>query len=104
KGRDHGGRGRLPVSSPDRDRPFQPHQLPEHLRTPDYWEQPAACGVDFRIAASDGGRADDDLGFSQILSAVTDVDLDPQVTQPLDVGSVSHIAALHAITEIVHDL
>jgi len=104
EGGHHRSGRRLSVRSADGDGPFQAHQLAEHLGTPHHRQKLCTRRINFRVAATDGRGADDNLRRAEILSAVTDMNLDSEVAQALDVRAVGNVAALHAVAEIVHDL
>ena len=51
-----------------------------------------------------GRRHDHDPGVAEILGRVADRDLDALLAQPLDVGALGLIGALHDVAEIDHHL
>src|SRR6266566_7641823 len=88
----------------DGDRPFQPHQLAQHLGAPDD-RQPAGSGrYDLWIVGLDRGGDYDDLGAVEIFGAVADRDRDAEIDEPAGIGAFGEVAALHAVAEIVQDL
>ena len=102
--RDHRGRRRLPVGASDRNRRFQPHQLGQHFG-PAYQRNPAGQRrFDFRIAALDGGRRDHHRCALNILRTMADFHVNALRAQTFDDIALGNIAALHLITEIVHNL
>ncbi len=44
------------------------------------------------------------MGVFQIVGIVADMHGDAHGAQPLDVGILGHVAALHLVAQIVHDL
>ncbi len=64
--RDQAGGGGLAVRAADRDRPFQPHQLGQHLGAAHHRDQPRARRRDLRVVALDRGGDDDDLRRAEI--------------------------------------
>ena len=98
--RDHRCRRGLAVGAGDGDAAFQPHQLGQHLGAAHHRQPLRARGDELRIVGLDGRGDDDDLGAVQILGRVADRDFHALVAQPLDVGAVGLIGALHAIAEI----
>ena len=61
-GGDHRGRRRLAVGAADRDRPFQAHQLAQHLGAAHHRQQARAGGQHLGIVLLDRARHDHDLG------------------------------------------
>ncbi len=53
---------------------------------------------------SDRGRGDHHRRIAQILGLVADHHLDTEIAQVLDDIALGHVAALHAVAHIVHDL
>jgi hypothetical protein len=94
------GRGGLAVHAGDRDAALQPHQLGQHLGAPHHRQAPGACRAELRVAALDCGRHDNDGSVPEILGGVADRDLGALVTQPLHVGRVGCVRALHRVAEI----
>ncbi len=55
-----------------------------------------ARGGELRIVALDRGRDDDHVGVAEIFGIVADRDRDALVAQPLDIGALGQVGALHA--------
>ena len=94
-----GGRG-LAVGAGDGDAAFQPHQLGQHLGAPHHRQPLLARGDKFGIVALDRRRHHQHLGAVDVGGLVTDEDLGALVAQPLDVGVVGGVGALHRVAEI----
>ena len=73
---DHRGGGGLAVGAADGDRPFEAHQLAQHLGAADHRHQPGTGGQDLGIVLLDGARDDHDLGGGDVVGAVADGDFD----------------------------
>ena len=104
EGADHRGRRRLTMRAGDRDRPFQPHQFGQHLGAPHHRHAPRPRRDDFGIIGLDRRGHDDDLGGIEIFRAMADRDANAEFSEPLCIGALGEIAALHLVTEIVQDL
>ena len=103
RGDQRGGRG-LAVGAADGDRPFQAHQLAQHLGAAHDRQQAARAATSFGVVGLDGGGDDDDAGVGEVLGAVADLDGDAEAAQALDVGVVGQVAAAHLVAEVVQDL
>ena len=88
----------------DGDRLAEAHQLGQHLGAPHDRQQLLARGLELGVGLLDRGRDDDDFGIAEILGAVADEARDALVAQPLHIGAVGLVGALHAIAEIVQHL
>ena len=88
----------------DGDRLAEAHQLGQHLGAAHDRQQLLARRLQFRIGLLDRGRDDDHLGVAEILGAVADEAFDALVAQPLHIGAVGLVGALHAVAEIVQHL
>ena len=62
------------------------------------------AATSFGIVLLDRGRDDDDLGVAEVFGAMADEALDALVAQPLDIGAVGLVGALHLVAEIVQHL
>ena len=102
--RDHRGRRGLAMRAADGDRLAEAHQFGQHLGAPHDRQQLFARRLEFRIGFLDRGRDDDHFGVAEIFGAVADEALDALVAQPLHIGAVGLVGALHAIAEIVQHL
>ena len=98
--RHHRGRRGLAVRAGDGDAALQPHQLGQHLGAAHHRQPLRARRREFRIVALDRRGDDDDLGAAEIVGIVADRDRDALVAQPLDVGAVGLVGALHRVAEI----
>ena len=94
-----GGRG-LAMRAGDGDAAFQPHQLRQHLGAAHHRQPLRAGGDKLRIVGFDRRRDDDDAGAVEVFGLMADRDLHAFVAQPLDVGAVGLVGALHDIAEI----
>src|SRR5438046_6648365 len=88
----------------DGDRPFQPHQLGQHLGAPDDRQPAGSRRDDLWIVGLDRGGDYDDLSAVEIFGAVADRDRDAEIDEPAGIGAFGEVAALHAVAEIVQDL
>ena len=88
----------------DGDRLAEAHQLGEHFGTPHDRQQFFARGLDLGVGFLDGSRHDDHLGVADVLGLVADEALDAFIAQPLHIGAVRLIGALHLVAEIVQHL
>ena len=66
---DHRGRRGLAVGAGDRDRPFEAHQLAQHLGAAHHRHAAGAGGDDLGVVGLDRRRDDDDLGGAEVLRA-----------------------------------
>ena len=103
-GGDHRRRRGLAVRAADRDRPFEPHQLAQHLGATHHRQLAGPRRQHLGIVLLDRTRHDHDLGAGDIVGAVADRDLDAELGQPSRVGAVGDVAALHLVAEIVQHL
>ena len=101
---DHRGRRGLAVRAADRDRPFEPHQLAQHLGAPHHRHEAGARRQHLGIVLLDRRRHDHDLGVADIVGAMADLDLDAELGEAARVGAVGEVAALHLVAEIVQHL
>ena len=98
--RDERRRRGLAVGAGDGDAAFQPHQLGQHLGAAHHRQALLAGGNEFRVVALDRRRHHQHLGAVEVLRLVADGDLGALVAQPLDVGVVARVRALHRIAEV----
>jgi hypothetical protein len=94
----------LPCGAADRHRPFEPHQLAQHLGAAHHRQQARAGGQHLGIVLLDRARHDHDLGVGDVVGAMADRDLDADLLQPARVGAIGDVAALHLVAEIVQHL
>ena len=83
---------------------FKPHQLGQHFGAA-HDRQPLGARRDqFRIVGFDRRGDDHDVGAVKIVGGVPDRDLHALFAQPLDVGALGLIGALHRVAEVDHHL
>ena len=88
----------------DGDRPFQAHQLAQHLGAPHDRHMSRARGEYLGIVLLDGARHDHDLGVADILGAMADHHLHAELGDAAGIGTLGDVAALHLVAEIVQNL
>jgi hypothetical protein len=99
--RRHQRRGRgLAMRARNGNAALEPHQFGEHFRAPHHRHALGARGNELRIVALDGSRHDNHLGVAEIVRRVPDRDGGALLAQPLDVGVLGRVRALHRIAEI----
>ena len=104
QGRHQRGRGGLAMRSGNRHALFETHQFSEHFRAPHHRNALLPCGHQFGIIALDGGGHHQDFRALNIGGGLSDKNRDPLVAQPLHIGIVGGIRALHAVAQIMQDL
>ena len=81
----------------DRDGRIQPHQFSQHFSAANDGEIFFARRDKFRVARFNGRRNHDVAGADQIDRIMTDKHADAFGAQPLDVGAVLLVGALHRV-------
>ena len=104
QGRDHRGGGGLAMGAGDRDAAFQPHQFGQHFGAAHHRDALGARRHQFGIVALDRGRHHQHIGAGDVFGLVADRDLDALVAQPVDIGALGSVGALHGIAEIAQHL
>ena len=84
----------------DGDRLLEPHQLAEHLGATHHRQEPLAGELQFGIVALDRRGNDDDLGFAEVGRVVADRHRHAEPAEPLHVGVLCDVGALHPVAEI----
>ena len=102
--RHHRCRRRLAMRTGDRDRPFQPDQLGQHVGPAHHRNGPRPRRIDFRIAALDRGRDHQRADAFDVLGLVADHDLGAALGQPIRVRARLHIGAGNLIAKVDHHL
>ena len=67
-------------------------------------QAPLDRGLDFRIAAADGGGNHDDRSVAEIFGPLADHDRNAELAQTLDDIALGDVRALHLVAELVHHL
>ena len=93
-------RRRLAVGAGDGDALLQPHQLGEHFGPPHHRNAPRPRRRQLGIVALDRGRDDDHRRLAEMRGVMADEDGRAVLAQPLDVGVVAGVRALHLVAEI----
>ena len=80
------------------------HQLCQHFGTPHYRQPVRSRRKKFGVVLFNSRGDDHNLGGAQILCVMPDGDAHALLAEPLDVGALGLVGALHCIAQVYHDL